>query len=194
MGFGKWDHHNLLSYRQKISIRPEFKEFLGGKDQGLLYVISLNLKRRHLNESQRAIIAAKLANMPSGFRSDIKPSANLPEVKVISQPEASKLLNVSQACKTLRSGYWFSISMTFGCRKRREWQRISNGRGGKGPQDHGGDALEAPTQSMTYAWREISCLPFPIFIQVSHTSPPSCPSFFSSVISSRAVLHIPIMF
>ena len=45
-----------------------------------------------MNESQRAAIAAEIANMPQGFRSD-QPSANLQ--KVISVPEAAELMNVS---------------------------------------------------------------------------------------------------
>jgi hypothetical protein len=55
-------------------------------------VISANLKRRHLNESQRAMIAANLANMRQGERTDLKPSANLQKV---AQVAAAKRLNVS---------------------------------------------------------------------------------------------------
>lgn len=46
--------------------------------------------RRHLNESQRAMVAAKLATMPA-HRPD--KSANLPTY--VSQPDAARLLNVS---------------------------------------------------------------------------------------------------
>jgi hypothetical protein len=58
------------------------------------FVISKNLHRRHLNESQRAMAAAKLANMRQGERTDLKPSANLQKVKV-AQADAAALLNVS---------------------------------------------------------------------------------------------------
>jgi hypothetical protein len=61
-------------------------------DDALGFVVSKNLRRRHLNESQRAAIAAEIANMPQGFRSD-QPSANLQ--KVISVPEAAELMTVS---------------------------------------------------------------------------------------------------
>jgi len=49
------------------------------------------LKRRHLNESQRAMIAAKLANMEQGERTDFAPIG-----AKLSQPEAAKMLNVSR--------------------------------------------------------------------------------------------------
>ena len=75
----------------KVELDPdEFTQYEG--DDALGFVVSKNLRRRHLNESQRAAIAAEIANMPQGFRSD-QPSANLQ--KVISVPEAAELMNVS---------------------------------------------------------------------------------------------------
>ena len=44
-----------------------------------------------LSESQRSMVAAKLANMKSGTRTDIEPTANLQEV---SRAEAAEMLNV----------------------------------------------------------------------------------------------------
>lgn len=55
-------------------------------------------ERRHLNETQRAGVAAKLANMRQGERTDLEPSANLPKV---SQSEAADLLNVGE--RTIRT-------------------------------------------------------------------------------------------
>jgi N6-adenosine-specific RNA methylase IME4 len=59
----------------------------------LAWVISKNLKRRHLNESQRAFVASKIANMRRGERTDLEPSANLPKVD---QPTAAAMFRVSE--------------------------------------------------------------------------------------------------
>jgi hypothetical protein len=56
-------------------------------------VVSLNLHHRHLDESQRSLVAAKMAHLVVG-RSENN-SANLQN---LSQPEAAQLLNVSRSC------------------------------------------------------------------------------------------------
>jgi ParB-like chromosome segregation protein Spo0J len=62
-----------------------------GKESDLLaFVVSKNLHRRQMNESQRAIVAGKIANMRQGERTDLSP--NLGKV---STDNAAKLLNVS---------------------------------------------------------------------------------------------------
>jgi N6-adenosine-specific RNA methylase IME4 len=61
-------------------------------DDPLGYVISLNLKRRHLSESQRSMVASSLAKMPAHRPSD--KSANLPGY--VSQADAAAMLNVSE--------------------------------------------------------------------------------------------------
>jgi hypothetical protein len=50
-------------------------------------------KRRHLNESQRATVAARLANTLHGGDRRSNQAANLP---VVSQPSAAAMLNVSE--------------------------------------------------------------------------------------------------
>lgn len=61
----------------------------------LAFVISHNLHRRHLTESQRASVAAKLANMGKG--KPISKSANLPiKENQVSNADAAALLNVSE--------------------------------------------------------------------------------------------------
>src|SRR4051794_14194171 len=75
---------------REAGVEPRYEEYTGADP--LAYVISANLHRRHLSQSQRAMIALRLATMPQGARTDREPSANLQKV---SQPEAAKLLNVS---------------------------------------------------------------------------------------------------
>jgi N6-adenosine-specific RNA methylase IME4 len=72
----------------------EIKQFDPKKDgDPLAWIISKNVHRRQLNESQRAMVAANLANMRQGERTDL-PSI---EGKSISQTDAAMLLNVSHA-------------------------------------------------------------------------------------------------
>jgi hypothetical protein len=63
------------------------REYLG--DDPAAFVVSLNLKRRHLTESQRAMVAARLANVSVG-----RNWANLPNKTTNEQ--AATLLNVSE--------------------------------------------------------------------------------------------------
>lgn len=57
----------------------------------LAFVLSRNLHRRHLNESQRATVAAKVANLKEG-----RPSAETSAIAPVSQGQAAELLNVSR--------------------------------------------------------------------------------------------------
>lgn len=84
------DGRNRFKACQEVGVTPILKEYDG--EDPAAFVVSLNLKRRHLSESQRAMVAKKLANMAQGERTDIQPSANLQKV---SQAEAASLLNVS---------------------------------------------------------------------------------------------------
>lgn len=60
-------------------------------------IISANLKRRHLTASQKAMVAASIANMRQGERTDLEPSATLPKV---SRAEAAELVGVSERTVT----------------------------------------------------------------------------------------------
>ena len=55
-----------------------------------MVIIAQNIARRHLDESQRAMVAAKLANMPI----QRPKSAQICALK--SQPEAASMLNVAR--------------------------------------------------------------------------------------------------
>jgi len=76
---------------QKTSTPIQSRNYEGDDPVG--FVLSLNLHRRHLSESQRGMVAANIANMTQGSRTDREPSANLQEV---SRAEAAKKLNVSE--------------------------------------------------------------------------------------------------
>lgn len=69
-------------------IVPRFRNYEGSDPVG--FVISLNLIRRHLNESQRAMVAARIANLGVGRRSEIV------GIPTISQSEAANLMHVSR--------------------------------------------------------------------------------------------------
>lgn len=86
------DGRNRYKACQMLGFSPRFKEYNGNDALG--FVISLNLKRRHLTESQRSMVAANLANLSDGQRKVVR-SANLP-TSPVSQPEAAKMLNVSE--------------------------------------------------------------------------------------------------
>jgi ParB-like chromosome segregation protein Spo0J len=68
------------------------------------FVISLNLKRRHLKEGQRAMVAARLAKLRPGSNqfspkevASIEATSEAAENTGISEPEAGQLLNVSRS-------------------------------------------------------------------------------------------------
>lgn len=85
------DGRNRYKAADIAGVEPSFLEYDG--DDALGYVIRHNLHRRHLNESQRAVVAGRLATMRQGERTDLEPSANWR--KDVSQQEAAEMLNVS---------------------------------------------------------------------------------------------------
>lgn len=82
------DGRNRYRASLEAGVDPQYRSCEG--DDPLGYVISLNLQRRHLDESQRAMIAAKLATMPQGARTD------LVQICTKSSAEAGQFLNVSE--------------------------------------------------------------------------------------------------
>jgi len=92
------DGRNRYRAAQAAGVDCPMTEYRG--DDAAAFVVSLNIHRRHLTESQRAMAAAKLANMPAHrpIKSanlqtffDDEPSKPVP----MAQGEAAKLLNVS---------------------------------------------------------------------------------------------------
>jgi ParB-like chromosome segregation protein Spo0J len=72
----------------QAGVEPQFVVVPDRTDLNAL-VISLNLRRRHLDESQRAMVAARLANLPLG-------SNQHAQICAPSQDSAAEMLNVSR--------------------------------------------------------------------------------------------------
>lgn len=75
----------------EVGVNCYTKTYAG--DDPLKFAVSLNLHRRHLDSSQRAMVAARLANMKVGGDRVSEHSANLQNA--VSQSQAADLLNVS---------------------------------------------------------------------------------------------------
>ena len=93
-------------YRACLEIQKTLPDFpirlerWNGVGDLVALVLSRNLHRRHLSESQRAMVAAKVANLENGSNQHTKEgsSIDLPSKPTpISQPAAAKLLNVGVA-------------------------------------------------------------------------------------------------
>src|SRR3954470_3724888 len=92
------DGRNRYRAAQQAGVDCPMREYLGNDPTA--FVVSLNLKRRHLSESQRAMIAAKLANLREG-----RPSETA-SIEAVSQRTAADMLKVGRAsvqrAKTVR--------------------------------------------------------------------------------------------
>lgn len=86
-----------------LGIEPLFETYEG--EDALSYVIALNLSRRHLDESQRAMIGGKLA----ALRGMGRPKKESPQISGITAKEAAAKMNVGtrlveSAKKVLKEG------------------------------------------------------------------------------------------
>ena len=83
------DGRNRYRACQELGLDCATRDYLGNDPLG--FVLSMNLQRRHLDESQRAMIAARLATMRQGERTD------LVEISTkLSQEQAAGLVHVSR--------------------------------------------------------------------------------------------------
>jgi phage N-6-adenine-methyltransferase len=80
------DGRNRYTACELVGVEPRFSEYSG--DDPLSYVVSLNLHRRHLTESQRAMVAARVEKLKHGGN---RQDANLH----VGRAEAAEKLNVS---------------------------------------------------------------------------------------------------
>lgn len=80
------DGRNRMRACEIAGVEPDTEEFSG--NDALSWVVSHNLHRRHLSESQRGMVAGRLANMGDG-----RPS-NRPNL--VSNEDAAKRLNVGK--------------------------------------------------------------------------------------------------
>jgi ParB-like chromosome segregation protein Spo0J len=103
------DGRNRYRASKAAGIEPQFERWVPRHegDTPLAFVLSRNLERRHLIDSQRAMIAARLANLPNGVRLDRARGASIEAPT--SQAEAAQRLKVSRssvqrATKVLKQG------------------------------------------------------------------------------------------
>ena len=80
-------------------VEPLFDHYDG--DDPLGFVLSMNLQRRHLEEGQRALIAANVANMRQGARTDLAEPRHRCRKCRKPKPQGSST-SASAACATPR--------------------------------------------------------------------------------------------
>ena len=89
------DGRNRYNACIKVGTEPRFTDWNGECGTPKAFVISMNLARRHLTTSQRAMVAADLVTLDhGGDRKSENQDANL-HLDPVTQKEAAKLVNVS---------------------------------------------------------------------------------------------------
>jgi ParB-like chromosome segregation protein Spo0J len=83
------DGCNRLDACLELGVTPTFQDF-SGPGTPLEFVLSKNLHRRHMDESRRALIAARVANLAEG-----RPSKTA-QIQAVSQDKAAEMFNISR--------------------------------------------------------------------------------------------------
>ena len=83
------DGRNRRAACAQAGVAPRFEAFTG--PDPVAFIISQNIKRRHLDESQLGLIGAKWSTMKSGARTD------LASIEARSQPQAAREIGVSRS-------------------------------------------------------------------------------------------------
>jgi ParB-like chromosome segregation protein Spo0J len=87
------DGRNRYNACLAAGINPPFVRFRG--DDPVRFVLAANVHRRHLNDSQRAMLAAQVARLPIGANQHAKKEGA--SIEAPSQSEAAEMLNVSRS-------------------------------------------------------------------------------------------------
>ena len=87
---------------QQLGIEPKLEEFTG--TDPVSFVLSLNLRRRHLTESQRAMVAAELATLGTGRPSTKKGSRDPISTKTAAEALQVGTASVKRAKAVLKHG------------------------------------------------------------------------------------------
>jgi hypothetical protein len=87
------DGRNRLAACEIAGVKPRFEEYTGNNPVG--FIVSANLKRRHLNESQRALVASRLATLSHGGDRRSDQTANL-QLEIPKASVAAAMLNISE--------------------------------------------------------------------------------------------------
>lgn len=86
------DGRNRAQACDDLGLAVAVREYEGDEAELVAFVVSLNLHRRHLDESQRAMVAGRLANLNDGQRADQAAPIGAP----VTQDAAADLLNVGR--------------------------------------------------------------------------------------------------
>lgn len=87
------DGRNRLAACEIAGVEPRFENYAGGNP--VAFIISANLRRRHLSESQRALVASKLATLSHGGDRRSDQAANV-QLEIPKASVAAAMLNVSE--------------------------------------------------------------------------------------------------